>query len=249
MYDGFSVKTHRTVDYKQWPFGWAGSSLLCRLLSSYGEQGLLSGCEVWASHCGGFSHHRAQALGHGLQEVWHLGPVGSVVVVPGFWNTGLAVVAHGLSCSRACGIFLDQGSKSCLRHWQANSLPLSYQGSPACLVAQSCPNFCDSIAHQAPLSMGFYRQECLSGLPFPSAGDLPNPETEPVFLVFLLHCRWILYLLSHQGSPKEWHLLYLKWKKKKSGCREGRMKCKLWQINLTLLQIYDITSQKWMENK
>ena len=150
MYDGFSVKTHRTVDYKQWLFGWAGSSLLCRLLSSYGEQGLLSGCEVWASHCGGFSHHRAQALGHGLQEVWHLGPVGSVVVVPGFWNTGLAVVAHGLSCSRACGIFLDQGSKSCLQHWQANSLPLSYQGSPACLVAQSCPNFCDSTDHSPP---------------------------------------------------------------------------------------------------
>ena len=40
------------------------------------------------------------------------------------------VVAHGLSCSVACGIFLDQGSNLCLLHWQADSLVLRYQGSP-----------------------------------------------------------------------------------------------------------------------
>ena len=33
--------------------------------------------------------------------------------------------------------------------------------------------------HQAPLSMGFSRQEYWSRLPFPSPGDLPNPEIEP----------------------------------------------------------------------
>ena len=33
----------------------------------------------------------------------------------------------------------------------------------------------DCIAHQAPLSMGFSRQEYWSRLPFPSPGDLPNP--------------------------------------------------------------------------
>ena len=32
-----------------------------------------------------------------------------------------------------------------------------------------------TVAHQAPLSMGFSRQEYLSGLPFPSPVDLPNP--------------------------------------------------------------------------
>ena len=32
-----------------------------------------------------------------------------------------------------------------------------------------------TIAHQAPLSMGFPRQEYWSGLPFPSPGDLPDP--------------------------------------------------------------------------
>ena len=36
-----------------------------------------------------------------------------------------------------------------------------------------------SIAHQAPLSMGFSRQEYWSGLPFPSPGDLSNPGIEP----------------------------------------------------------------------
>ena len=36
-----------------------------------------------------------------------------------------------------------------------------------------------SIIHQAPLSMGFFRQEHWSGLPFPSPEDLPNPGIEP----------------------------------------------------------------------
>ena len=57
---------------------------------------------------------------------------GSVVVVPGLQSTGSVVVYQGLiSCPVACGIFLDQGLNPCLLHWQADSLPLSYQGSPA----------------------------------------------------------------------------------------------------------------------
>ena len=36
-----------------------------------------------------------------------------------------------------------------------------------------------TVAHQAPPSMGFSRQEYWSGLPFPSPGDLPNPGIEP----------------------------------------------------------------------
>ena len=35
-----------------------------------------------------------------------------------------------------------------------------------------------TVAHQAPLSMGFSRQEYWSGLPFPSPGDLPDPGTK-----------------------------------------------------------------------
>ena len=40
------------------------------------------------------------------------------------------VVAHGPSCSAACGIFPDQGSNPCPLHWQVDSQPLRYQGSP-----------------------------------------------------------------------------------------------------------------------
>ena len=36
-----------------------------------------------------------------------------------------------------------------------------------------------TIAHQAPPSMGFSRQEYWSGLPFPSPGDLPHPGIKP----------------------------------------------------------------------
>ena len=38
-------------------------------------------------------------------------------------------MAWGFSCSIACGIFPDQGSKLCLLHWQADSSPLLHQGS------------------------------------------------------------------------------------------------------------------------
>ena len=35
------------------------------------------------------------------------------------------------------------------------------------------------VAYQPPLSMGFFRQEYWSGLPFPSPRDLPDPRIEP----------------------------------------------------------------------
>ena len=37
-----------------------------------------------------------------------------------------------------------------------------------------------TVAHQAPRSMGFSRQEYWSGLPCPPPGDLPDPQIEPV---------------------------------------------------------------------
>ena len=45
-------------------------------------------------------------------------------------RAGSGVVAHGPSCSAACGIFPDQGSNPCALHWQADSQPLCHQGSP-----------------------------------------------------------------------------------------------------------------------
>ena len=45
-------------------------------------------------------------------------------------RAGSVVVAHGPSCSAACGILPDQGSNLCPLHWQADSQPLRHQGSP-----------------------------------------------------------------------------------------------------------------------
>ena len=55
------------------------------------------------------------------------------------WSTGSrragsVVVAHGPSCSAACGIFPDQGSNPCPLHWQADSQPLCHQGSPIIII-------------------------------------------------------------------------------------------------------------------
>ena len=48
-------------------------------------------------------------------------------------RAGSVVVAHGPSCSAACGILPDQGSNPCPLHWQADSQPLGHQGSPKLL--------------------------------------------------------------------------------------------------------------------
>ena len=74
-------------------------------LSSCGQQGLR--LRVWAAYCSGFSSCGA----------WALGAQASVVV------------AHGLSCSAACAIFLDQGLNSHPLHRQADAYPLYHQGS------------------------------------------------------------------------------------------------------------------------
>ena len=48
-----------------------------------------------------------------------------------------------------------------------------------------------TIARQAPLSTGFFRQQCWSGLPCPPPGDLPDQGSNQVSS--LLHCRRVLY--------------------------------------------------------
>ena len=78
---------------------WRAGPCCCMwAFSGGGEQRLVSSCGLRASHCGGFSC-RARALG----------PAGSVVV------------AFGLSCSKACAIFPDQGQNPCPLYWHADS--------------------------------------------------------------------------------------------------------------------------------
>ena len=52
------------------------------------------------------------------------------------------------------------------------------RSSVSCSVVSSSLQFPWTVASQAPLFMGFSREEYWSGLPFPSPGDLPNPEME-----------------------------------------------------------------------
>ena len=79
-------------------------------LSSCGEQGLFSSCDVQASRCAGF-FSGAQALRH----------AGFVAVDQELRSAGSVVVAHRLSCPVACGYFPDKGSNSCLLHCKADS--------------------------------------------------------------------------------------------------------------------------------
>ena len=81
----------------------------------------------------------------------------------------------------------------------------------SCVFVLSCSVVSDSfrphglyVAHQAPLSMGFSREEYWSGLSCPSPGDLPNPGIEPASVVSL--CWQVDSLpLRHLGSPPPRH--------------------------------------------
>ena len=90
-----------------------------------------------------------------------------------------------------CGWFRLQQTSSKGSFWWAPDVPWVPLGTEFMmknkmtvhymLVTQPCLTLydpMDCIARQAPPSMGFFRQECWSGLPFPSPGDLPNPGIE-----------------------------------------------------------------------
>ena len=64
----------------------------------------------------------------------------------------------------------------------------------SCSVVSATPW---TVAGQAPLSMGFSRQEYWSGLPFPSPGDLPDPGIEPGSPTLQAHSL----TSEHQGGP------------------------------------------------
>ena len=67
------------------------------------------------------------------------------------------------------------------------------------LVTKFCPALVtpQTRAHQAPLSLGFPRQEYWSGLPLPSPGDLPDPG----ILIVSPALQADSLQLSHLGSP------------------------------------------------
>ena len=74
------------------------------------------------------------------------------------------------------------------------------------LDVKSCPTLATArtVAHQAPLSMGFFRQEYWSWLHFFLQGIFLIQGANPG----LLHCRQILYPLSYEGSPSNSWILF-----------------------------------------
>ena len=75
------------------------------------------------------------AVEHWLQDV--RASVVATREAPRLWSIGSVVVVHGLSCSTACGIFLDQGLNPCLLlQWQKDSLPLELPGKPKILLCK-----------------------------------------------------------------------------------------------------------------
>ena len=112
-------------------FGSAGCSLLHGLCSSCGERRCSPAvvCRLWDRlSCWGARAVRA-----------------SVIVAPGLRSTGSIVVTHGLSCSHLLG----PGLTPRLLHWQADSLPLSHQGSPHYCFGLDCPHdvWCGASSH------------------------------------------------------------------------------------------------------
>ena len=56
-------------------------------------------------------------------------------MAPEVWSRGSIVVVRGLSCSKACGIFLDQGLNLCLLQWQVDSFTTEPPGKPQLLIS------------------------------------------------------------------------------------------------------------------
>ena len=98
-----------------------------------------------------------------------------------------------------------------------------------------------TIARQAPLSIGFSRQEYWSGLPWPPPRDLPNPWLE--LHLPLLRCRWILYHWVTEGSMVDYlHALYI-----------SHLNLGVWQffntsMRLHFLIFYEPEKVKWLQS-
>ena len=92
--------------------------------------------------CGG--HSSSRCVGLSVSRPLLLRSTGSR-------RTDSAVVAHGPSCSAACGILPDQGSNPCPLHWQADSQPLRHQGSPWSTFW--CRNYCSGGGSQSLAGM------------------------------------------------------------------------------------------------
>ena len=109
-----------------------------------------------------------------------------------------------------------------------------------------------TVAHQAPLSMGFSRQEYWSGLPWPPPGDLPDPGMEPMS-AGISYIAGRFFPLSHLGISGEW---WVRWPYNAWQRQRGRksviirlisaLECQDWEFYLEILFLRDIDSFKYI---
>ena len=151
------------------------------------------------------------------------------------------------------GIFPTQGWNPGLLHYRWILYHLSHQGRPSnklkCLSLSRVRVFATpwTVAHQAPPSVGFSRQQYWSGLPCPPPGDLPDPGIEPRSPADSLHrCSfygeikkqklliWKDCLLKHEArtgaggggcGQEDWSIFKEEVPKRRWGRFKGRVGC------------------------
>ena len=120
-------------------------------------------------------------------------------------------MAHGLTCSEACGIFPDWGSNSCSLYWQADSLQLDHQGNPDMdHFLKSLLNllqYCFCYIYIIYTFFFFFDSEaCRIVAPRPGMESAPcigRCSFKPV------NCQGSLSLVSHFGTLLKLHFYHL----------------------------------------
>ena len=143
----------------------------------------------------------------------HVQHVGLVAAAPGPWSTGSAVVAHGWSCSRACGVSPGQGSNPrvpCTGRW-----PLHHGASREALVKRWGPSSLRSVPPATPARPVHQQSGPSSSASFVSTQE--HCAAQGPALCFVL-CSWPSWkspeiqslALGLHSLPREfWRLFYL----------------------------------------
>ena len=98
-------------------------------------------------------------------------------------RAGSVVVAHGLSCPAACGIFPDQGSNPCPLHWQADSQPLRHQGSPKSVTFNKRAGLALPSMLAPPPKYRFEALHCSRDLPSELTSESSEKNLSPSFII------------------------------------------------------------------
>ena len=129
------------------------------------------------------------------------------------------------------GIFLTQGSNPRLLYCM-QILTIEPPGKPlifSCYVLGcfSCVQLFAplwTVAHQAPSSMGFSRQEHWSGSPCPPPGDLPHPGAKPVSLISpALASGFLTTRATWEGLLGIWYMFKSLWIKFEKSTELGKV--------------------------